>query len=133
MSIYGNDYPTRDGTCIRDYVHVSDIADAHVKALQILNSNDGGPKYDVINLGTGSGVSVLEAIKSFETNNGVKINYTFAPRRPGDVAAIYSDPAKAQKVLGWSPRFALDEMVRTAWAWEKNLSGAPPSETKSHS
>lgn len=103
MSIFGGDYPTRDGTAIRDYVHVSDIAKAHVKALDYMFTNND--KYDVFNLGTGNGVSVLEAINSFEKENNVKVNYEIVGRRAGDVDQIFSDSSKAKKKLGWEPEF----------------------------
>jgi len=123
MLIHGDDYPTRDGTCIRDYVHVSDIADAHVKALQYLTTHQPAKKFDVINLGTGRGISVREAITSFEINTGVKLKYAIGPRRSGDVAAIYSDTRKSKSILDWSATTTLDEMVRSAWRWQQNISG----------
>lgn len=117
MSIFGGDYPTRDGTAIRDYVHVSDIAKAHVKALDYMFTNND--KYDVFNLGTGNGVSVLEAINSFEKENNVKVNYEIVGRRAGDVDQIFSDSSKAKKKLGWEPEFGVSEMVKSAWIWSQ--------------
>lgn len=118
MSVFGNDYPTRDGTCIRDYVHVSDIANAHVLAFQHSLSTD--KNYDVFNLGYGNGVSVLEILNSFEKENGVKINYKIDSRREGDVIEIYSDSSKANKELGWTPNRNIKDMVTSAWKWNKN-------------
>lgn len=118
MSVFGNDYPTRDGTCIRDYVHVSDIANAHVLAFQHSLSTD--KNYDVFNLGYGDGVSVLEILNSFEKENGVKINYKIDSRREGDVIEIYSDSSKANKELGWTPNRNIKDMVMSAWKWNKN-------------
>lgn len=123
MQVFGGDYDTRDGTCIRDYVHVSDIAEAHVKALAWLMNNERASRNDIINLGTGKGVTVLEAIQAFEKESGVKLNYEIAPRRAGDVAAIYSDCSKALNLLGWQTRRSLEEMMASAWKWEKHLAG----------
>jgi UDP-glucose 4-epimerase len=120
LTVYGGDYPTRDGTCIRDYVHVSDIATAHVRAYEHLTKQQGGKNFYIFNLGTGSGVSVLEAIHAFEKVSGKKLKYTIGPKRPGDVVAIYSDCSLSEKELGWSTKFSLDEMMETAWAWEQN-------------
>lgn len=118
MEIFGFDYPTRDGTCIRDYIHVCDIAAAHVAAIEVQLQLGN---YDVINLGSGTGVSVLEAIAAFEKVSGKKVNYLRSPRRPGDVEAIYSDSSKAAKILNWKTRYNLEDMMRTAWNWEQNL------------
>ncbi len=120
LVVHGNDYGTRDGTCIRDYIHVSDIASAHVLALKYLFGKRSGRNYDVVNLGSGTGVTVLEAIRSFEKVSGSRLNYETGPRRAGDVEAIYSDPSKAEKLLEWRPRYSLDEMMRSAWKWELN-------------
>jgi len=121
MTVHGNDYPTRDGSCIRDYVHVCDIAHAHTLALAFLLDQKSVKKCDVFNLGTGNGVSVLEAIGAFEKVTGVKLNYVIGPRRPGDVIAIYANNDLAKKQLGWSPNFTLGEMMSTAWKWEQKL------------
>jgi UDP-glucose 4-epimerase len=121
MQIHGVDYATRDGSCIRDYVHVSDIARAHVQALQFIESQSKMHICEVFNLGSGKGVSVHEAIHAFEENTGQKVPYSKGPRRPGDVEAIYSDSTKAQKYLGWYPLFNLQDMMNTAWKWQQQL------------
>jgi UDP-glucose 4-epimerase len=121
MNVFGNDYKTRDGTCVRDYIHVSDIADAHVKALKFINEGRQDSNYSLFNLGSGNGVTVLEAIKAFEKISKKKLNYKFAPRRSGDVAAIYSDSSKALKLLNWKPKHTIESMMDTAWKWEQNL------------
>ncbi|MCA6364755.1 MAG: UDP-glucose 4-epimerase GalE [Bacteroidetes bacterium] len=123
MKVFGNDYPTRDGTCIRDYIHVCDIAEAHVLALNYLIENSQAPAYDVFNLGSGNGVSVLEAIDTFEKISNCKLSYTIAPRRAGDVTAIYSDSSKALNVLRWKPMRNIEEMMYSAWQWECRLAG----------
>ena len=122
MFVHGVDYPTRDGSCIRDYVHVCDIANAHVVALRKLTESGDFPAFDVVNLGTGKGVSVKEAIASFEANVSASLNYEFGPKRPGDVVAVYSDTTKSRDLLGWTAERKLDEMVVSAWRWQQNLS-----------
>lgn len=119
--VFGNDYPTRDGSCIRDYIHVMDIADAHTKALQFLIEKRNTSNCEVFNLGSGNGVSVLELIKSFEQVNDVPLNYTIADKRPGDVIAIYADNKKAEQLLGWKCSRNIDEMMRSAWQWELQM------------
>ncbi len=121
LTVFGNDFDTRDGSCIRDYIHVSDIADAHVKALNYLIENKNKKKSTVFNLGTGNGVSVLEAIRSFEKVSGKKLNYTIGSRRDGDVVAIYANNNLAKTELNWIPRFSLDDMMGSAWKWQQNL------------
>jgi|688.fasta_scaffold114598_1 UDP-glucose 4-epimerase len=125
MMVFGSDYETRDGSCIRDYVHVSDIAEAHVKAFEYLIS-DNSLSYDVYNLGLGignrfesNGLSVLEVINAFERVNNVKVNYKIGDRRSGDVVEIYSNSTKARKI-GWKPVRTVDDMVSSAWKWHKN-------------
>lgn len=118
LTVFGNDYPTRDGSNIRDYIHVSDIAHAHTLALQYLLDNKNKTNCDIFNLGTGNGVTVLEAIKAFEEVSGQKLNYKIGPRRPGDVVAIYANNNLARTALGWDIKYDLKEMMRTAWAWE---------------
>lgn len=121
FTVFGTDYPTRDGSCIRDYVHVMDIADAHTKAIQYLQSGASTLKVETFNLGTGNGVSVLEAIQSFERVSGQKLNYTLGARREGDVVAIYANNQLAQQKLNWRAQYSLDDMMRTAWVWEQKL------------
>ncbi|HTQ26957.1 MAG TPA: UDP-glucose 4-epimerase GalE [Puia sp.] len=121
MQVHGDDYPTRDGSCIRDYVHVCDIAHAHTLGLKFLMNKKSSKKCEVFNLGTGAGVTVLEAIAAFEKVSGMKLNYIIGPRRPGDVVAIYANNDLAKKQLGWTPQFPLDEMMATAWKWEQKL------------
>lgn len=120
MYVHGTDYATRDGSCIRDYVHVSDIADAHIAALHRTMSGTMEDRHEIINLGTGDGVSVLEAITAFEQVTGVKVNYVLGPRRAGDVGAIWSDTTKSERLLGWKAKRDLREMMRSAWAWEQH-------------
>jgi UDP-glucose 4-epimerase len=120
LSVHGNDYPTRDGTCIRDYIHVTDIARAHVLAMDKLINYKPQINYDVINLGSGNGVSVLEMINAFEKISGEKLNYIIGPRRPGDVIAVYADNSKAKEYLNWNCEFDVYAMMKTAWKWEKN-------------
>jgi UDP-glucose 4-epimerase len=121
MTVYGNDYDTRDGSCLRDFIHVSDIAHAHTLALQYCLEQKSNTRCEVFNLGTGIGVTVLEAIRSFEKVSGVKLNYEIGPRRPGDVVAIYANNDLARTKLGWTPKYTLDEMMLTAWLWEQKL------------
>jgi UDP-glucose 4-epimerase len=121
MQVHGDDYPTRDGSCVRDYIHVSDIAHAHTLAIQYLEQNRNDSGCEVFNLGTGNGVTVLEAIKAFEKVTGQKLNYEIGPRRAGDIIAIYANNDKAKNKLGWNPDRPLDEMMDTAWRWELKL------------
>jgi len=121
LTVFGNDYPTPDGTCIRDYIHVVDLANAHIAALKRLESQSAGCSYEVFNLGTGSGNSVLEVIESFERVSGLKLNYAIGPRRNGDVVAAYADTQKAEKVLGWKANQTLDQAIASAWAWEQKI------------
>lgn len=121
MMVYGNDYPTRDGSCIRDFVHVSDIAHAHTLALDYIASGKNTSKCEVFNLGTGNGVTVLEAIRAFEKAAGEKLNYKIGARRPGDIMSIYANNDLAKNLLGWEPKYSLEDMVSTAWKWEQRL------------
>ncbi|MEO6948705.1 MAG: UDP-glucose 4-epimerase GalE [Ginsengibacter sp.] len=121
LTVYGDDYETRDGSCIRDYIHVCDIAHAHILALQHSMANEEGNKCEIFNLGTGNGVTVLEAILTFEKVSGRKLNYELGPRRQGDIMAIYANNSFAREVLGWDPQYGLDEMMSTAWKWELKL------------
>jgi UDP-glucose 4-epimerase len=117
--VFGADYPTRDGSCIRDYIHVMDLAHAHTLALRYLIEGRDSHDVEVFNLGIGQGVTVLEAIKAFEAVAGMKLNYTIGERRAGDVVAIYSDYARAKALLGWAPRRDIKDIMRDAWAWEQ--------------
>ena len=121
MTVYGDDYQTRDGSCVRDYIHVCDIAHAHTLALEYLQKNRNKSNCDVFNLGTGNGVTVLEAIHAFEEVSGVKLNYKIGPRRPGDVVAIYANNQLAVDELGWQIQYNLKDMMRTAWEWEQKV------------
>ncbi|MBZ4189484.1 UDP-glucose 4-epimerase GalE [Niabella beijingensis] len=121
MTVYGTDYDTRDGSCVRDFIHVSDIAHAHTLAIKYLEEVKNKSNYEIFNLGTGNGVTVLEAIQSFEKVSGVKLNYEIGPRRPGDVIAIYANNDHAVQSLGWEIKYGLDDMMRTAWEWEQKL------------
>src|ERR1041385_7118116 len=121
MFVHGNDYPTRDGSCLRDFIHVCDIAHAHTLAIKYLQNEKTDLLCEVFNLGTGNGVTVLEAIHSFEKVSGVKLNYEVGPRRPGDIIAIYANNDLAKKVLGWQPKYSLDDMMSPAWKWEQRL------------
>jgi len=117
LGVFGNDYPTPDGTGIRDYIHVVDLASAHVAALQAITRNQGLAIY---NLGTGHGYSVLEVVNAFKSVNGVDIPYQIMPRRAGDIATCYCNPTKAEKELGWKAQFGLDEMCRDSWHWQQS-------------
>lgn len=120
LSIYGDDYNTRDGSCIRDYIDVVDLAKAHVLAItRLLERNSD--KVEVFNLGTGNGVTVLELVKTFEEATGAKLNYKIAPRRQGDVEQVFSDCKKANEVLGWKAETPLEETLRNAWKWQRAL------------
>jgi UDP-glucose 4-epimerase len=119
FAIAGKDYPTKDGTCIRDYIHVSDIAHAHTLALAWLSKQSQKNLCEVFNLGSGNGVSVLEMVKAFEEANQLKLNYRFEERRAGDVVAIYGDNSKAKELLSWEITHSLEEMMRSAWEWDK--------------
>ena len=121
LKVFGDDYDTPDGSCIRDYLHVVDLAKAHVVAVMRLLKAGNKSDFEVFNLGTGIGVSVLEAIKSFERVSGIKLKYKITGRRPGDIEKIWADPSFANKELGWKTLISLDEAMKTAWEWEKNV------------
>lgn len=125
LMVFGHDYPTRDGTCIRDYVHVMDIAYAHTKAIQFLKEKKNTEQVEIFNLGSGNGVTVLEAIHAFERVSGVQLNYELTDRRPGDVVSIYANNNKACTELNWNIRYSIDDMLRTAWEWEKRQANTP--------
>lgn len=120
--IFGDDYPTRDGSCIRDYIHVMDLANAHTKALEYAIKGKNKDNYEIFNLGIGEGVTVLEAVNAFEKVNGLKFKHRVGPRRPGDVVAIYANNDKAKNLLGWSAKRSIEDIMRTAWEWEKRRS-----------
>ena len=119
MTVFGTDYDTRDGSAIRDYIHVMDLARAHTQAVQYLLGGKNKTNFEIFNFGIGEGVSVLEAVAAFEKVTGLKLNYITGPRREGDVGAIYADYSKAKKLLGWKPQYGIEEIMQTAWAWEK--------------
>jgi len=121
LKVFGNDYDTPDGSCVRDYLHVVDLAKAHVVAVKRLIEKRNRKNYEVFNLGTGNGISVLEAIKSFERISGTKLKYRIVGRRAGDIEKIWADPSFANKELGWKTLSSLDEAMRTAWDWEKKI------------
>jgi UDP-glucose 4-epimerase len=121
MTVFGDDYDTRDGSCVRDFIHICDLAHAHTLALNYLVEQKNFTRCEVFNLGSGNGVTVLEAIRAFEEVSGEKLNYKIGPRRTGDVVATYANNDKARIFLGWSPVFTLQQMMQTAWQWEQNL------------
>ena len=121
LSVFGNDYPTKDGTCIRDYIHVVDLAKAHVSALKRLVEEKNTANYEVFNIGTGKGSSVLEVISAFEKISNQKLNYKIVDRREGDVVAAFADTTKANTVLGWKAKSSLEEALLSAWEWEKKI------------
>jgi UDP-glucose 4-epimerase len=118
LTVFGNDYPTKDGTCVRDYIHVMDVANAHTLALAYLNTNTDGENPAIFNLGIGEGVSVMEALNSFEHVSGIRLDFKVGARRQGDVISVYADNGKAKSILGWEPRFGIDDIMKSAWAWE---------------
>ena len=120
LKIFGNDYDTPDGTAIRDYIDINDLADAHLKAMEYLNENSS-IFFDVFNIGTGRGSSVLEVVKEFERVNKIDIPYTFAPKRSGDIPQIFADTEKANTVLGWKAKRLLGDSLKSAWAWQQAL------------
>lgn len=123
LSIFGNDYPTPDGTCLRDYIDIVDLARAHVAAVTRMVDAKMKEDYEIFNVGTGNPVSVMELVNTFQEVNNLKLNYKIAPRRPGDVTAIWADTARANKELGWKATRTLAETLASAWAWEKKLAG----------
>uniref|UniRef100_UPI00405750D8 UDP-glucose 4-epimerase GalE n=1 Tax=Alistipes sp. TaxID=1872444 RepID=UPI00405750D8 len=121
LSVFGDDYPTPDGSCIRDYIDVTDLARAHVAAIDRMVEGRSKASYEVFNVGTGRGVSVLELVRRFEEVNGLKLNYKIAPRRAGDIIAIWADPTLANTELGWRAERSLDETLASAWKWQQRL------------
>ena len=125
ITVYGDDYPTPDGSAIRDYIHVVDLAKAHVAAIKRMESKEATSNYEVFNLGTGKGSSVLEIIQAFEQSTGQKLNYTIGPRREGDIEQVWGDVTKASTVLGWTAELDVKEMMSSAWSWETYLKDNP--------
>jgi UDP-glucose 4-epimerase len=125
LTVFGTDYPTRDGSCIRDLIHVCDLAHAHTLAIQFLMDNKNASNCEVFNIGSGDGITVLESIKAFEESTGVKLTYKLGGRRPGDVIAIYANNDKAKNELGWVPKFGLKDIMSSAWKWEQFLQEQP--------
>lgn len=123
LSVFGDDYPTRDGTAIRDYIYVCDLADAHLKALNRLLEKKNKESLEIFNLGTGIGSTVLEVVKTFEKVNNLKLNYKIVDRRAGDITEAFADNTKAERELGWKPETSLEECMRTAWMWQKGIHG----------
>ena len=123
LNVFGNDYPTPDGTCLRDFIDIVDLAKAHVCAVARMLDGKMDEPYEIFNIGTGRPVSVMELINAFQKVNGVKLNYRFAPRREGDVIAVWADPSLAEKKLGWKATRTVEETLASAWAWEKKLAG----------
>ena len=123
LSVFGGDYPTPDGTCLRDYIDIVDLAKSHVCAVDRMIDGKMEKEYEIFNIGTGRPLSVLELINSFERVNGVKLNWKMAPRRAGDVVAIWADPSLAEAKLGWKATRSIDQTLSAAWAWEKHLAG----------
>ena len=121
LTVFGNDYNTPDGSCLRDFIHVVDLAKAHVKSMEFLDKQLTENCHEVFNLGTGVGVSVLELIGKFEKVTGVKLNYIIGPRRPGDVEKTYADPTKVNSILGWRTKYSMEEALLHSWQWEKKL------------
>ena len=121
LTVFGNDYDTPDGSCVRDFIHVVDVALAHVSAIHYLNKQAPGNLFEPFNLGTGIGVSVLELVKKFIEVTGVNLPYTIGPRRPGDIEKVYADPGKINKAFGWKAKYGLGESLLHAWNWEKKL------------
>lgn len=121
LTVFGDDYPTRDGTCIRDYIHVVDLAEAHVVSMDRFFANKNKSELEFFNIGTGNGFTVLEVIKSFEKTTGVKLNYKIGERRAGDIIQIWADTQLAETELGWKAKLSLDDMTLSAWNWEKAL------------
>ena len=120
LAVYGDDYPTKDGTCIRDYIHVTDLADVHISALEYLFSNNTNNIYDVFNVGTGEGKTVKEVIDSFNKVSGKKIQYEISSRRKGDVISAFADTSKAKKILNWKSKESFEDAILSAWKWEQN-------------
>ncbi len=125
ITVFGDDYDTEDGSCIRDYIHVVDLAKAHVAAIKRMEAGESADNYEVFNIGTGNGTTVLGVIKAFENSTGEKLNYTVGPRREGDIEKIYGDVTKSEQELGWKAALNVDDMMKSAWEWEKYIQKNP--------
>jgi UDP-glucose 4-epimerase len=125
ITVYGDDYNTPDGSAVRDYIHVVDLAKAHVSAIKRLENAAAESNYEVFNLGTGTGTSVLEVINAFESSTGEKLNYTIGARRPGDVEKVWGDVTKSSELLGWKAELGIEDMMKSAWKWEKYIKENP--------
>ena len=121
LSVFGNDYPTPDGSCIRDYIHVVDLANAHVIAMQRLVSEENQSNFEIFNIGTGRGSSVLEVVNAFEKVTGKNLNYKIVERRSGDVVSVYADTSKANRILGWKSEKSMEDALESAWKWERKI------------
>lgn len=125
INVFGSDYNTHDGSCVRDYIHVEDVATAHIAAVERLMSGNNKKKYEVFNIGTGKGYSVLDMIHAFKKTTGIAIPYQLAPRRDGDVEAVFADTSLAEKELNWKAKYGVEQMLLSAWNWEQNQSSTP--------
>ncbi len=123
LTVFGNDYDTPDGSCLRDFIHVVDVADAHVKAIQYLNNQRENKFFEAFNLGTGEGISVLALVQKFIAVTGIKLPYTIGPRRSGDIEKVFANPSKINKAFGWKAKYDLGESLKHAWNWERKLRG----------
>lgn len=121
LTVFGNDYNTPDGSCVRDFIHVVDLALVHVKALEYLLRDKHNRLYDVFNVGTGKGISVLELVNTFIRTTGVKLPFVIGPRRPGDIEKVYADPSRANEALNWQAKYSLEDALKHAWAWEQKI------------
>lgn len=125
ITVFGDDYNTPDGSCVRDYIHVVDLAKAHVAAIKRMEEGKSKDNYEVFNIGTGKGTTVLEVINAFEKSTGQKLNYTVGPRRGGDIEQIYGDATKSSQELGWTAELNVEDMMQSAWEWEKYIAKNP--------
>lgn len=125
ITVFGDDYDTSDGSCVRDYIHVVDLAKAHVAAIKRMEAGKAEDNYEVFNIGTGKGTTVLEIINAFEKSTGEKLNYVIGPRREGDIEKIYGDATKSSNELGWTAELNVDDMMKSAWEWEKYIAKNP--------
>ena len=125
VTVFGNDYDTADGSCVRDYIHVVDLAKAHVAAIKRMEDGKSASNFEVFNIGTGKGTTVLEIINAFEKSTGEKLNYSIGPRRAGDVEKVYGDATKSTQELGWTAELGVEEMMKSAWEWEKYIKNNP--------